>query len=84
MARRRLSFERVTVSLPADLVRYADHRAHRLGTSRSQVITEAVAERRARDEEEAAREGYAFYAREAEDFASASFRAVSEAILDAG
>lgn len=83
MPRRRLTVERVTVSLPADLVRYADHRAARLGTSRSEVITQAVAERRARDEEEAAREGYEFYAAESEGFAAASLVPVSEAIGDA-
>jgi len=84
MARRRLSVEKVTVSLPGDLVRYADQRAVRLGTSRSEVITQAVAERRARDEEEAAREGYRFYAAEAEEFAAASLESVGEAISDAG
>jgi metal-responsive CopG/Arc/MetJ family transcriptional regulator len=84
MARRRLSVEKVTVSLPGDLLRYADQRAARMGTSRSEVITQAVAERRARDEEEAAREGYRFYATESEEFAAASLAPVSEAIADAG
>lgn len=84
MKRGSVDREKVTLSLPADLVRYADKRASELATSRSQVIGEAVAQRRAQEEEELAREGYAFFAHEAETFAAVSARAVAEAFGDAG
>jgi len=84
MARRTLELEKVTLSLPRELVRYADARAQELETSRSQVIGEALAERRAREEDELAREGYAFYADESAEFAAASIGAVSEALRYAG
>ena len=72
--------EKITVSLPKDLVRYADQRATALGVSRSQVIGQAVAGLRAQDKEQLAQEGYLFYAAEAEEFAILSQRAVSEAL----
>ena len=84
MARPSLDREKVTLSLPRDLVRYADALATELATSRSQVIASALAAQRAREEDELAREGYAFYAQESEEFAAASMRAVSEALGDAG
>jgi hypothetical protein len=80
MARRTLDLEKVTLSLPHELVRYADARAAELAISRSQIVGEALAERRAREQDELAREGYAFYAREAEEFATASAQAVLEAL----
>lgn len=83
MARRVLDVAKVTLSLPADLVRYADTRAAELGVSRSQLISEAVAERRAREQEELAREGYEFYARESKEFAAAALNGFSE-VLDHG
>lgn len=43
----------------------------------------AVADRRAREEEELAREGYAFYRRESEELAASTMTAVSEALGDA-
>jgi metal-responsive CopG/Arc/MetJ family transcriptional regulator len=84
MARRTLELEKVTLSLPRELVRYADARAQELATSRSQVISEALAERRAREEDELAREGYAFYAAESTAFAASSISAFSEALGHAG
>ena len=75
--------EKVTVSLPSDLVVYADTTAAALGTSRSQVIGRALTNLRAAEQEELAREGYRFYGREAEEFASASSQAVAEALRDA-
>ena len=73
--------EKVTVSLPRRLVRYADRRAAEMGTSRSQIIVRALSELEARERDEAAREGYLFYAAEAEEFADASGKAVAEAIV---
>jgi metal-responsive CopG/Arc/MetJ family transcriptional regulator len=84
MARGSVDSRKVTISLPQDLVSYADRRAEELGRSRSQVIGQALAELRAREAEVLAREGYAFYAGEAEAFASASLEAVSEVLNHGG
>jgi metal-responsive CopG/Arc/MetJ family transcriptional regulator len=84
MTRGSLDTQKVTISLPNDLLRYADRRAEELGRSRSQFIGEALAELRTREAEALAREGYAFYAEEAEEFAGASLAAVSEAISHGG
>lgn len=83
MPRRTLDLEKITLSLPKDLVRYADMRAAELGVSRSQLIGEAVAQARSREEEALAREGYAFYRHESEEFAAASLSAVSVAVISA-
>jgi metal-responsive CopG/Arc/MetJ family transcriptional regulator len=72
LGRRSLDTQKVTISLPLDLLRYADRRAEELGGSRSQFIGQALAELRAREAEALAREGYAFYAGEAAEFAKAS------------
>jgi metal-responsive CopG/Arc/MetJ family transcriptional regulator len=76
--------QKVTISLPRHLLRYADQRAEEVGRSRSQIIGQALAELRAREAEALAREGYAFYAGEAEEFAGASLAAVSEAVSHGG
>ena len=76
--------EKVTVSLPRHLVRYADLRAAELGISRSRIIGRALSELEARERDELAREGYVFYAAEAEEFAAATAKAVSEVLTDAG
>lgn len=70
---------KVTVSLPEELVIYADRRADENGVNRSQVISQALAVLMASDEEKLAAEGYAFFATEAEQFAAASASAVTEA-----
>jgi metal-responsive CopG/Arc/MetJ family transcriptional regulator len=80
MSSRAAEREKITVSLPRELIHYADQRAAALGKTRSQIIGEAVAGLRAKDEEDLAREGYMFYAEEAATFAASSLRAVSEAI----
>ncbi len=79
-----VAMEKVTVSLPQDLVDYATEKARRLGVSRSRIIAEALEERKVREEEELAAEGYRFYAAEAEEFAESSAHAVSEAVHRAG
>jgi metal-responsive CopG/Arc/MetJ family transcriptional regulator len=84
MGRTAASRDKVTLSLPRELIRYADDRAKALATSRSQVVAEALSVLRERDEDELAREGYAFYAEESEVFADESVRAVSEALDHAG
>jgi metal-responsive CopG/Arc/MetJ family transcriptional regulator len=70
---------KVTISLPGDLLAYADRRARRLRISRSQVIGQALAEAQDAERLRLAAEGYAFYAGEAGQFAEASATAVAEA-----
>ena len=70
---------KVTISLPAELVHFADQRARELSASRSQVIGQALSASRRREEERLAAEGYRYYAEEASDFAESSSRAVTEA-----
>ena len=71
---------KVTVSLPGDLVDYADQRAAQNQSSRSQVISQALAYIKSLEEEKLAAEGYQFYSQEAEDFAAASIQAVADAL----
>lgn len=75
-----LSLRKITVSLPSPLVEFADFLAKQSNTSRSQVIRQALAAAKAREEERLAAEGYRFYAAEATEFAAASGRATAEAI----
>ncbi len=84
MVRRSAATEKVTISLPESLVRYANQRARQLGISRSQVIADALIAQQARETEELAAEGYRFYAEEARAFAAASAPAVAEALRDDG
>ena len=69
---------KVTISLPADLVEYADLRARVTKTSRSQVISSALAAVREDATAQLAAEGYRYYAAESNDFADASCRMVAE------
>ena len=71
---------KITVSLPQELVEFADTVAARMKTSRSRMIAEAIMAQRAREEASLAAEGYRFYAQEASEFAAASLQAVSEAL----
>jgi metal-responsive CopG/Arc/MetJ family transcriptional regulator len=68
----------VTISLPEELVEYADQRAKELNTSRSEVISNALSTARTSETEELAAEGYRYYSDEASDFAHVSARAVAE------
>jgi metal-responsive CopG/Arc/MetJ family transcriptional regulator len=76
------SHRKVTVSLPQDLVEYADRLARETSTSRSAVIADLLEWRRARARDALAREGYAFYGDEAEEFAGSSAPMVAEALDD--
>ena len=78
------SIRKVTVSLPAGLVEFADREAARLNVSRSRLIAQALSEIKAAAEERLAMEGYRFYAQEASEFAAASAGAVAEALDHAG
>jgi len=72
------SMRKITISLPDELVEYADHRAEGLQTSRSQVIGMALSAAKKRQEEQLAVEGYRFYASESSEFAAASAEAAAE------
>ena len=82
MSEPRAPVRKITISLPADLLAYADAQAARLCTSRSQFISQALAKLKARDQERLAAEGYGLYAGEARDFAEQSLQAVAEALDD--
>lgn len=71
---------KITISLPDELVVFADQQALETNTSRSQVISLALEYIRDLEEARLAAEGYQFYAAEAEEFAAASATAVSEAM----
>lgn len=71
---------KITISLPDNLVEFADREAARLSISRSRVIAQALADIRAEEEERLAAEGYRFYAQEASQFAEASSTATAEAL----
>ena len=75
-----IQYRKITISLPANLLEYADRRASRTRLSRSQVIGEALAEAQAQEQMRLAVEGYRFYAGEASEFAEASAGAVAEAL----
>lgn len=63
---------KVTISLPIELLEFADRFAAQRKTNRSQVISQALATVQALEEERLAAEGYRFYADEAVDFAQAA------------
>ncbi len=77
-----LATRKVTVSLPEELVEFADSRANERRTTRSGVITDLLDAARRRDLDALAKEGYRFFARESEEFAEASGPAVAEALDD--
>jgi len=78
MSESRWSVSKITVSLPRELVTYVNASATERQISRSRVIAEILAEKKAADENQLAAEGYRFYAEEASDFAAASLPAVAE------
>jgi hypothetical protein len=84
MAAETVPVRKVTISLPVDLVDFADRRAARLNISRSRLIARVLSEVKATEEERLAAEGYRFYAQEAREFAEASAGAVAEALEYAG
>jgi metal-responsive CopG/Arc/MetJ family transcriptional regulator len=73
------SVRKITISLPDNLVEFADREAARLRISRSRVIAQALADIKAEEEARLAAEGYRFYAQEASQFAEASAAAIAEA-----
>ena len=72
------TMRKITVSLPQELVEFADTVAVTMKISRSKVIADAIVAQREREEARLAAEGYRFYAQEASEFAAASLQVVSE------
>ncbi len=75
---------KVTLSLPEELIAYADSKAAELGTNRSRLVSDLLERFRQHEREALAREGYRFYAGEAEEFAAQSAAAASEVLDDDG
>ena len=78
----RPAVRKITISLPGELVEFADRQARQDKSSRSHIIRLALAEAKAREEERLAAEGYRFYAASATEFAAASASAYAEVIAD--
>ncbi|MFQ5616768.1 MAG: CopG family ribbon-helix-helix protein [Anaerolineales bacterium] len=73
-----ITMQKVTVSLPKDLLAFADMKAVERGVSRSKLIADLLADLKMSQEDALAAEGYQFYAQESEEFAAASQQAVLE------
>lgn len=73
-----IAMRKITISLPGELVAFADQRAEATNTSRSQIISWVLAEAKVRAEAALAAEGYQFYAQEANAFADSSESAIAE------
>jgi metal-responsive CopG/Arc/MetJ family transcriptional regulator len=80
MATPRASTRKITISLPSELVEFAEKQAARLKSTRSQVIGKTLAKAKAAQEENLAAEGYRYYAQESTEFADSSAKAVAEAM----
>jgi Arc/MetJ-type ribon-helix-helix transcriptional regulator len=64
-----MSSRKVAIRLPPDLLAFIDARAQQRGTSRSQVIHEALIALQSAEKDSLAAAGYRFYADEASAFA---------------
>ena len=74
--------KKVTISMPHELLAFADRMAEALGLTRSGFIAETLEKARERELERLAAEGYRFYSDESSEFAAASESAVAEAMDD--
>jgi len=74
--------KKVTISVPEELLAFADRMAKKTGATRSGFISSVLNEVRERDVERLAAEGYRYYGSEAQKFATLSGYAVAEAIDD--
>ncbi len=72
------AMKRISISLPAELVSFADQVAKRRRVSRSKAISIALDMAREQELQSLAAEGYQFYAEEASRFAEESAAAVAE------
>ena len=84
MATEGMPVRKVTISLPARLVEFADREAARHNTTRSGLIARVLSEVEAAERDRLAAEGYRYYAEEARAFAEASSVAAWEALEYAG
>lgn len=73
---------KITLSLPAELIAFADSKALESKTNRSHLIGEMLRELKERERDALAREGYRFFAQGNAEFAEASASAVAEAFVD--
>ena len=73
-----ITVRKITISLPGELVAFADACAAETHTSRSQIISQMLAEAKARTEAQLAAQGYQFYRQELAEFAEVSGSAVAE------
>lgn len=74
--------KKVTISMPQELLVFADRMADALGLTRSGFIAEVLEKVRKKELERLSAEGYRFYSSESSEFAAASEAAVAEAIDD--
>ena len=74
--------KKVTISVPKELLAFADRMAKTKGSTRSGFISSVLSAVRERELERLAAEGYRYYGSEAQEFAALSGRAVAEAIDD--
>ena len=74
--------KKVTISMPEELLVFADRMAEAFGKTRSAFIASLLADAREKERELLAAEGYRFFSSEAEEFAAASEAAVAEALDD--
>ena len=71
------AMRRITVSIPQELVEFADDQADKLSVSRSRIIVMALSQVKTQSEVRLAAEGYRFYADESAEFAAAIDEAVA-------
>ncbi len=72
------TMRKVTVSIPNELVEFADRKAKKQKRSRSELISLLLADLKAKEEAQLAVEGYQFFAQEAIEFAQATSKATAE------
>ncbi len=72
--------KKVTISVPGELLAFADRMAKKAGSTRSGFISSVLIEVRERELERLAAEGYRYFGLEAQEFAAASGCAVAEVI----
>lgn len=73
-------YEKVTISLPPDLLEFTDQTAAARQVTRSRVVADLLEAEQRRLRDEAAAEGYRFYNGEAREWADVTAQAVAEAI----
>lgn len=63
------TIQKVTISLPQELIVFADMKANERGVSRSKVIADLLTEYKLTEADALSAEGYQFYAEESTNFA---------------